>query len=175
MNIDKIKAAEEMIGMVTSDPATPEPVVAWATALFELINMIDVPDARFVKGSPIPESVGAMADEYSNVRIERLRIEKSAAQVKMRETELYNVVMSTLDESPDTGASGSTYRVQRIEKTRQVVKEWPELWKFIQATGSFDLLQKRLNDKAVNDQIEGGEPLPGVEAAVFATLSFTKI
>jgi hypothetical protein len=36
-------------------------------------------------------------------------------------------------------------------------------------------LQKRLNDKAVRELTEGGEDLPGIEAEMVATLSFTKV
>jgi len=175
MNQANLNTAREMVKAVSGDPNTPAPILAWATTLVDLLHSLDTPEERFVKGSPIPESLGAMADEYSDVRNERLRIEKVAAGVKSRESELYNVIMSVLDESTDTGASGKNYRVQRIEKERQNVKDWPALWSYIQQNGAFELLQKRLNDKAVRELAEGGEVLPGIEAEMVATLSFTKV
>lgn len=160
---------------VVNDQVTPPQVVDWLNGLLLRLEDVGTPDPRFVKGSPIPTGVGAMADEYSLVREERLRIEKEAAEVKKRETELYNCIMSTLDESTDTGASGKLYRVQRIEKDRANVKEWPELWGYIQKNGAFDLLQKRLNEKAYMDQIEAGEAIPGVVVEPVPTLSFRKV
>ena len=174
MNNDKLKTALQMVNAVSGDPATPAPILAWATTLADLLAESG-PDPRFAKGSPLPAGVGQMADEYSEVRAERLRIEKQAASVKSRETEIYNVIMSTLNESVDTGASGQTYRVQRIEKEGLAVEDWPSFWAYIQKTGAFDMLQKRLSDKAVADRVEGEGMLPGIKKSEFSTLSFTKI
>jgi hypothetical protein len=171
---DNVEKAASALRAVMNDDATPAPVQSWILGIVELLDD-DSPNPRFVKGGEIPESLGSMADEYSDVRNERLRIEKVAAGVKARESELYNVIMSVLDESADTGASGKNYRVQRIEKERQNVKDWPALWSYIQQNGAFELLQKRLNDKAVRELAEGGEVLPGIEAEMVATLSFTKV
>jgi hypothetical protein len=171
---DNSERAAEALRAVMNDNATPQAVQSWILGILELLEYTG-PDPRFVKGGPVPEGLGAMADEYSEVRNERLRIEKEAAGVKARESELYNIIMSVLDESTDTGASGQTYRVQRIEKERQNVKDWPAFWSYIQQHGAFELLQKRLNDKAVREMVEGGEALPGIEAEMVATLSFTKV
>jgi hypothetical protein len=160
---------------VIDSPETPPAVSSWLLGLLEKLVDADTPNPRFVKGSVIPTGIGEMADEYSEVRNERLRIEKVAAGVKARESEVYNVIMSALDESPDTGASGANYRVQRIEKERQNVKDWPAFWAYVQQHGSFELLQKRLNDKAVREQMEGGEMLPGISIEMVPTLSFRKV
>ncbi len=162
-----------MLG-VADDPATPEGVQDWINTLVVHLQDSDVPDPRFVKGGPIPETLGMMADEYAVVRAERLRIDKESKAVKERETEIYNCVMSTLDESTDTGASGTTYRVQRIEKDQPRVTDWPTLHAHIQATGSFELLGRSVNKKAVMEQIESGE-IPGVAVEPVPTLSFTKV
>lgn len=186
-------------------PDTPAPVKQWLAGLISILEDSDIPDQRFVKGSPLPSAVGELADEYAMVRAERLRIAKEADAVKERETEIYNVIMSILDESTDTGASGKTYRVQRVEKDRINVVDWPTLWKWIAENDGFDMLQKRLNDKAVDDRfgealvkardmVEGylkdhpeADPdtvtkqaldhlgVPGIKAVKVPTLSFTKV
>lgn len=172
---DKVRDVAKAMLMVHGDAETPEPVKQWLAGLIERLQDADVPDERFMKGTLIPAGVGAQADEYSAVREERLRIEKVAAGVKEREMEIFNCIMSTLEESTDTGASGKFYRVQRVEKDVNQVKDWAAFHKYVQDTGAFELLQRRLNDKAVREQIEGGEMLPGVEAAKVATLSFRKV
>lgn len=160
---------------VGDDEQTPEPVKAWITGLVERLMTVGELDERFMKGSVIPSGVGAQADEYSVVREERLRVQKLAESIKSRETEIFNCIMSTLNESTDTGAMGQFYGVQRIEKDQVQVKDWDAVWAHIQSTGSFDLLQKRLNDKAAKERGEEGEPVPGTELVKVPTLSFTKV
>lgn len=172
---DKIRDVAKAMLMVHQDEQTPEPVKQWLATLIERLEDADTPDPRFVKGSPIPQGVGAQADEYSAVREERLRVEKIAKEIKDRENEIFNCIMSTLNESTDTGASGKFYRVQRIEKEVNQVKDWSAFHKYIQEKGAFELLQRRLNEKAVREQIEGGEKMPGIEMELVPTLSFRKV
>jgi hypothetical protein len=160
--------------MTADDPTTPEPVKAWLTGIVDRLMDSGAPDERFMKGYEIPQGLGAQADEYAVVREERLRVQKEAEAIKARETELYNVIMSTLNESTDTGAMGQFYAVQRIEKDQVQVKDWDQVWSYIQSTGSFDLLQKRVNEKAAKERFENGETVPGAEVVKVPTLSFTK-
>lgn len=159
---------------VAQSPDTPEPVQAWLGALVERLMDSETLDERYVKGSEIPVGIGPKADEYMVVRDHRLALEKEARSVKDRETEIFNSIMSTLDESTETGGVGKMYRVQRVEKDVTNVKDWDAVWKHIQKTGDFNLLQKRLNDKAAKEMIEGGDALPGVAMEKVATLSFNK-
>jgi len=172
---DKVRDVAKAMLDVHGDPETPEPVKQWLAGLIERLQDADTPDERFMKGTQIPSGVGAQADEYSAVREERLRIEKVAAGVKEREMEIFNCILSTLNESTDTGASGKFYRVQRVEKETNQVKDWAAFHKYVQDNGAFELMQRRLNDKAVREQIEGGETLPGIEKAIVPTLSFRKV
>ena len=170
---------------VGASEATPEAARGWLSGLAEQlagwyagIDAAAEPalDERFVKGAAIPAGVGAMADLYAEVRDKRLAMEKEAESVKARETEIHNVILSALSESTDTGAAGSRYRVQLVTKTRQHVKDWPTLFGFIRQYDLFDLLQKRLSDKAAAEFVETHkQPLPGVENVQVPTLSFNKI
>lgn len=165
----KTEALLDMIRPVQESAETPDPVRNWLGNLMTAIEDLEIPDERFVKGSPMPESIGALADEYSIVRAERLRLQKESEEVKSRETEIHNVILSFLNESADTGASGKLYRVQRVEKEVVNVVDWPALWKYIAENDAFDMLQKRLSDKAVTDRFE--EALPGSEEKVNAMVS----
>lgn len=133
-------------------------------------------DERFVKGGPLPNSVGAQADLYAVVRDLRLQMQKAVDEVKERETEIYNVIMSTLKESADSGAAGQNYRVQLVTKQRQNVKDWPAFHAFVRQYDLFEMLQKRLADKAVEEFTEKYQQLPpGVESVDVPTLSFNKV
>ena len=172
---DKVRDVAKAMMVIQQDDQTPKAVQDWLAGLIERLEDVDTPDDRFIKGTQIPAGVGAQADEYSAVREERLRVEKIAQGIKDRETEIFNCIMATLSESTDTGASGKFYRVQRVEKEVNQVKDWPAFYDYVQKNGSFELMQKRLNDKAVREQIEGGEVLPGVAVEIVPTLSFRKV
>jgi hypothetical protein len=135
---------------------------------------------KFVKGGPVPNSLGGMADLYSDVRELRLGMQKAVDEVHERETELYNMMLATLKESPDNGAVGERYRVQLVQKEKVQAKDWPALHAFIRQYDQFQLLQKRLLDSAVAEFIEvhgqqlPGGTLPGTEKVVIDGLSVTK-
>lgn len=171
-HMDYVKRA--MMEVASSD-ATPPPVRDWLTDLLRHIALAE-DNPRWQKGAPLPSNIGALADEYAEVRDHRLEMDKAAARVKERETEIFNIILSALEESPDTGASGQHHRVQRVVKTVQNVADWPALYQFIQTTGAFEMLQRRLSDKAASEWAEANGALPpGVKAVDIATLSFTKI
>lgn len=133
-------------------------------------------DERYTKGGPLPSNIGAMADLYKDVETLRLSMQKAVDAVKEREVEIKGVILSALQESADTGAAGEKYRVQLVHKTRVNAKDWPALWAFIRQNDMFELLQKRLADKAVADLYEQYKQYPpGVEATEVPELSFNKI
>lgn len=130
-------------------------------------------------GSPMPKSIGRCADLYHDVRELRLMMEKEVEAIKARESEIQEYILSNLSKSDDTGAAGLRYRAQvRVEDKPQVSEEkggWKALWKFIAANDRFDLLQKRLGEKAIADMWDAGENVPGVAVVHVPKLSITKI
>jgi hypothetical protein len=166
---------QAMTGVIAS-PDTPSTVKDWLRGLVGQLQVSGVPDARFIKGEALPATLGALADEYADVRQARLDKDKESASIKERETEIYNAILSALSESADTGASGNHHRVQRVLKTVNNVSDWSALHTYIQQTGAFEMLQRRLSDKAVSEFADTNGALPpGVQAVDVATLSFTKI
>ena len=132
-------------------------------------------DPRFVKGSPLPQGLGLLVDEYAFVRENRLAGQKAVDGVHDREKEIRAAMMSILMESPDiTGASGLTHRVQLVQKPVLSVKDWTSLHTYIAQTGAFELLQRRLSETAARELLESGAVLPGVEPGSYYDLSITK-
>lgn len=126
-------------------------------------------------GGPIPRSVGRTADLYSDIRALRLTMEKDVEKVKAREHELREHIINNLSKSDDTGASGLRYRAQIVMKDVPRAADWTKIHAYIQKTGRFDLLQKRLGEKAVMDMAEDGKQIPGVEIIKVPEVSITKI
>lgn len=126
-------------------------------------------------GGPIPRSIGRVADLYSDVRALRLSMEKEVERVKARETELREYIIANLSKSDDTGAAGLRYRAQVRTEVKPQIADWAALTGYILNNDRFDLLQKRLGEKAVADLWESGVAVPGVAKVNVPKLSITKI
>lgn len=129
-------------------------------------------------GAPMPKSLGRRADLYHDVRELRLLMEKECAAIKARESEIKESIIREMPKG-DTGASGLRYRAQITTTTKPQVSDdkggWPAVWAFIKKTDRFDLLQKRLGEKAIADMWENGEEIPGVAKVHVPDVSITKI
>jgi hypothetical protein len=132
-------------------------------------------DALPAKGDPMPESIGRCADEYSSVRALRLAMEKIVEGVKARETEIQDHIINNLSASADTGASGLKYRAQIVKKDAVHIKDWAAFTNYILENDRFDLLQKRLSDKAALDLFADGVDVPGLEKMKVPKVSITKV
>lgn len=126
-------------------------------------------------GVAMPSSMGLCADEFARVRAIRLEMDKIVEGVKARETELKEYIIANLSKSDDTGAAGKLYRAQIVTKDIPKAADWPQFHAYVAKTGQFDMLQKRLSDKAVMDRLEQGERLPGIEVMHIPDVSITKI
>lgn len=134
-------------------------------------------DKRFTKGYVMPTTMGGCADEYRFVRDVRLAMAKDVLRVQEREQELFEHMVQGLSKG-DSGAAGKVYRVQRrpdAECIEPKAEDWTATFAFIQKTGRFDLLQKRLAETAVKDMWTAGEAVPGVSKIIVPKLSVTKI
>lgn len=136
-------------------------------------------------GAPLPTSMGRCADLYHDVRELRLSMEKEVAEVKARESEIQDYLIDNLNKGEDTGAAGLRYRAQVVTKRKPIVSGdtatypeggWAAFTSWVRKNDRFDMLQKRLSDKAVTDwQEENGRTVPGLEMMNVPSLSVTKI
>lgn len=130
---------------------------------------------KYQVGAPLPPSIGLCADLYSEVRALRLEMQKVVDAVKARENEAKEHIIQNLSKSDDTGAAGKKYRAQIVTKDVPSLKDWNAFTDFVVAHGRFDLLQKRISNKAVQDLWEDGEAVPGVEKFRAVDVSITRI
>lgn len=140
------------------------------------------------KEPAMPESIGRCADLYKEVSTLRLAMSKEVEEVEAFEKKVKAHIIDTLSVSDDTGASGLKYRAQIVTKKTPRIKVdeeadtgqstaqgWRALWDYIAANDRFDLLQKRLADKAIKDMIDQGETVPGVELFTSKDVSIQKV
>lgn len=126
----------------------------------------------------LPKSMGACADLYAKVRAERLAADKAAAELKAQETLIANHIIDNLDKN-STGAAGKTHRVQvKIDpKLRVAPEKWNEFYAWVAKNKAWDMLQKRISDKAIAERLAQPRPpkIPGVETFNAVKVSLTKI
>lgn len=124
---------------------------------------------------PIPKTIGRTADLFKEVAALRIKMEKEVKKVKARETELKNHMIDNLSKSEDQGAVGLLYRVQLTEKLKPKADDWEKIYDYIVENDRFDLLQKRLGDRAVLDIFEEtGKMPPGIGKFNAIDISVTK-
>lgn len=136
------------------------------------------------QGAPMPASIGRCADLYRDVRDVRLAMEKEVERVKAREAEIREHIIATLSTSDDTGAAGLRYRAQIVPKTHYRIavgdetqaNGWGVFTSWIRKNDRFDMLQKRINEKAVAEWCaENNRVVPGLERLIVKDVSITKI
>lgn len=130
---------------------------------------------KFVKGGPLPKSIGAVVDLYREVRDLRLAMEKEVKPIAERESELRQYLIDNIAKSDDGGAVGKKYVAKIVTKVVPKAEDWETIRAYIQETGRFDLMNKSLSAKAVSEMWEAGEEVPGVGRFNAIDVSITKL
>ena len=119
-----------------------------------------------------PKSMAACADLLYDKRQARLAAEKVAATLKAEENALVEYIIDTLPKDSG-GAVGKRYKIETYNDEKLVVEDWDSLYKYIKRTGRFELMQKRLSEKAADELIADGKPVPGVGTFTVVKVSLT--
>jgi hypothetical protein len=130
------------------------------------------------KSYKFPKSMGLCADKLFDLREKRLAAQKIVDAIESEEKALKNHIIDNLDKN-STGASGKHHRVQVVTEPIPQVKDWRKFYDFVKKNDAFDLLQRRLNVKAVQDRVaeikRGPKLLPGTENFNAVKVSLTKV
>ena len=122
-----------------------------------------------------PTKLGACVDLAYTLRAERLEIEKQAEAVKAKESALKDHIIATFSKADIDGAKGKVASASITRSVKCNVKDWPAVYAYIQKNDAWDLMERRVNNKAYRDRMEGGEAIPGTESFDVVNLSLTKI
>lgn len=106
----------------------------------------------------------SLVEEYVAMRDERSALkaayeaedDKIKDRMEQHEVKLMEMLTSVGAESFRT-PYGTAYTQTDI---RSNCADWTAYWAYIQETGRFDLLEKRVSQKPIKDMIEAGEALP---------------
>jgi hypothetical protein len=122
-----------------------------------------------------PTKLGACVDKAYALRAERLEIEKQAEEIKKQEAAIKEHIIATFSKADIDGAKGKVASASISRSVKCNVKDWPLVYEYIVDNAAFDLMERRINNKAYRDRMEAGEAIPGTESFDVVTLSLTKI
>lgn len=122
----------------------------------------------------VPKTLGAKIDKLYALREERLALERQAEKLKDDEALYQGEVLKHLASSRVESARGKLATATRRVTVVGKVGDWTKLYAHIVETGSFELLQRRLNDGSFRERVEAGHVVPGVEAERVVKLSLAK-
>ena len=115
-----------------------------------------------------------LVDNYISIRAQRLALDHEAADLKETEDNLYKVIVSKMRDEGMSAMGGKNGMVKLKESEEPVATDWPELYIYIQRTGSFEFLHKRLSTLAIKEHWDAGEDIPGVGSTTIYKLSVSK-
>ena len=131
---------------------------------------------EFVKGAPMPKTLGACVDLYKKVDGVVKMMQKDTDEVKSRRREIEDHLIQKIGElEGTTGVAGETYRAQVVTKPAASVRDWDSLYGYIMENQRFDLLNKSVSQSSVKEMWENQEDVPGVERVNRVTLSVRKL
>lgn len=122
----------------------------------------------------LPKSLGACVDLYHAARQERLALEKVAENQKKIESFIYDHIIKNIPKG-DGGAVGKEFKAVRVEKDNYSIDDDTAFYAFIKRTGSFDLLNRAINQSAVSARLEDPKFLKKFPKGVPGTKKFTAI
>ncbi len=121
------------------------------------------------------QAMGELADEWWTLRASRLAIEKEVARIREQESRAKSALLQSLTENKVTSVGGQKVRVTHVVKDKPSVNDWEEVYSYIRETGSFDILQRRIGERAVKDRWDDGVKIPGIESYPIDEISYSKM
>jgi len=113
-------------------------------------------------------TLNTIVSELDTIHADRLRADKFAKELATTEARLKQELINFMVEQDVKSIGSESYMFSVKEKTRVNVVDWQQVYDYIQATGEWDLMYKRLNEAAA---LAREVPLAGTESYVFNELS----
>ena len=120
-------------------------------------------------------SIGSQIDEYAKLRKEKAALSKQLDDLNKKIVACEQELIDSLSGQSMLKASGHLATVSIGESEIAVVKDWQILYNHIVASGSFELLQKRLSNRVALEAISVNGGLPGTEVIKQPKLSFKSL
>lgn len=139
-------------------------------------------DPPFDGGTPakkpaykFPKTLGGCADRLYQLKELQAQAQRKVDEIDAERKALKEHVINTLPKSEATGVAGKLARVRVLPKEVPQVKDWPAFYAYAKRVNRLDLMQRRLNEKAVTELLEAGKKVAGVEVFTYVDISLTKV
>ena len=122
-----------------------------------------------------PKTIGEAADRLFKTKLKRLDAQKVVDELAKEEAALKEFIINELPKSNAAGVTGKLARVTVSNKSTPQVKDWDAFNAYVKKHNAFELLQRRLSVAAVEERLEAGVNLPGVEVFFYPHVSINKV
>ena len=119
--------------------------------------------------------LSALVDEYDSLRNERLAADKVAALLKKRESAVAERLIEEMCAQDTFFCASKSRRVKMTPISKPKAVDWGIIYAYMKENDAMDLVQRRLHETAINDRIEEGEEIPGIQFIQVNKLSIGNI
>lgn len=126
----------------------------------------------------IPKTMGACADKLYKLREKRYELGRQIKEIEEEEAAIKKYVIDNLSKQEADGVSGKLANIRVKTENVPTVTDWEAFYKYVTRTKSFDMLQKRINVKAVRERIEDKKDFAskaGIGSFTTVSVSITKL
>lgn len=126
----------------------------------------------------IPKTMGACADKLYKLREKRYELGRQIKEIEEEEAAIKKYVIDNLSKQEADGVSGKLANIRVKTENVPTVTDWEAFYKYITRNKSFDMLQKRINVKAVRERIEDKKDFAskaGIGSFTTVSVSITKL
>ncbi len=109
------------------------------------------------------------------LRQNRLELQRQLTEMEDFEKALKEHIINTLPKSNQEGAQGKVARVTINRKAIPQVRDWDAFYAYVHRHKAYELLQRRPAEKAIEERLEAGKKVPGVEIFHAVSLSINKV
>lgn len=120
------------------------------------------------------KDLSKLVDEYHAAREARLKLDREAEKLAELERGFKDAIIAHMEEQKVSTVGGTSCTVKLKITPKPTVKNWQEVYEYVKSNDAFDVLYKRVNEKAISERQEQGEEVPGLEWFLVATLSVSK-
>lgn len=121
-----------------------------------------------------PKTPAEAADTLYRTRAIRYAVQKVVEDLEEAEGVCREYIIETLPKSNASGITGRLAQAKIEVKNKLRVADWPKFYAYMLKSKRGDLLQKRISDPAVQEILDSGKKVPGVEVFPHKTVSCTK-
>lgn len=108
------------------------------------------------------DKTGELVDRYIKTKVQRLKAQAEVTKLEEQEKNLKKLLIEIAISAKVQSLGGSIGTVNYKRHMKPKVEDWEKLYEYIMKHGAFELIQRRIGEKAVEERWEDGIVIPGV-------------